>query len=701
MSKKLSKLTMTIALLDKLSGPMRGVLGTIDNLERRAMNSFRSIGKGMAMLGATAAITIGALLPAGNVYAALGEVKSLGMAQSGLAALRQESFLFAAQWGDDSSAFIRSAYDIKSAISSLSDDQMPRATRAAGVLAKATKANVADMTSYFGTMYGIFQKQADKMGASSWLEQLAGKTASAVQMFKTTGPAMQQAFEALGAEGQTFGIDLNEQMAILGRMQSTMSGGGAGTKYLSFLQGIGKAEGKLGLKFTTDDGRMLGALDILSKIEGKFGDINKVADSDLLKEAFGRKEAVAFIKLLVKQRDLLKSDIGILGEQSGMDKAIEMAEAIANPWERIIQGSKALTASLGFDNLLSLIPIMNGIADAIERVIVMSVQEDFKYIIGFFAQAIGYVLAFVAALGGLWVAIGFFKLLLLAVSPLMPLIVALAGAFTALRIGWVMFIAAKAAGLGVLAAAQIGMMGFLGALHMNLMGLKLYRAAVWLVMAPFKLLRLAFMSAIPAVWGFTVALLANPITWIVLGIAALIAGLYMLVTHWDTVTAFVSDAWNGLVSLFRDNAWMQTIFFPLYLGIEVVDSILKSFDKIPQWWASLKGWLKTLDPFAWLYSQINGLIDKVNLIPGVDIDHVGTDASEQVAQTNAQLSHVLPNLTSQLAAPGPQPQGGLMQQYINSSNKSSGNRIDKIEVNNYGQGTNAQDLMHELEMEAG
>jgi len=42
-----------------------------------------------------------------------------------------------------------------------------------------------------------------------------------------------------------------------------------------------------------------------------------------------------------------------------------------------------------------------------------------------------------------------------------------------------------------------------------------------------------------------------------------------------------------------------------------------------------------------------------------------------------------------------------MQQYINSSNKSSGNRIDKIEVNNYGQGTNAQDLMHELEMEAG
>ena len=49
-----------------------------------------------------------------------------------------------------------------------------------------------------------------------------------------------------------------------------------------------------------------------------------------------------------------------------------------------------------------------------------------------------------------------------------------------------------------------------------------------------------------ATMAFNAALLANPITWIVLGIAALIAALVLLVKHWDTVTDALKFAWNWI-----------------------------------------------------------------------------------------------------------------------------------------------------------
>lgn len=42
-----------------------------------------------------------------------------------------------------------------------------------------------------------------------------------------------------------------------------------------------------------------------------------------------------------------------------------------------------------------------------------------------------------------------------------------------------------------------------------------------------------------AVWTFTAALLANPVTWIIIGIAAVIVAIVMLVTHWRQVWGFI------------------------------------------------------------------------------------------------------------------------------------------------------------------
>jgi hypothetical protein len=51
-------------------------------------------------------------------------------------------------------------------------------------------------------------------------------------------------------------------------------------------------------------------------------------------------------------------------------------------------------------------------------------------------------------------------------------------------------------------------------------------------------------AIITATWLWTAALLANPITWIILGIGLLIGALVFLAMNWEAVTAWVSEVWG-------------------------------------------------------------------------------------------------------------------------------------------------------------
>jgi hypothetical protein len=64
----------------------------------------------------------------------------------------------------------------------------------------------------------------------------------------------------------------------------------------------------------------------------------------------------------------------------------------------------------------------------------------------------------------------------------------------------------------------------------------------------------AFIAWTASIWASTAALLANPITWIVLGVVALIAGIILLATHWhqvwDDIKKITQDAWNFIYNNF-------------------------------------------------------------------------------------------------------------------------------------------------------
>lgn len=409
-----SKLDFVLRLVDQISKPLRHVNASFSELGQRGQQGIKQMGIGLAGMVGTAYALKAAMAPALGQNAALGEVQSLGVAADALELLNQKSLKFSIAYGENATAFVSSAYDIQSAIAGLTGTQLATFTGASNLLAKATKADAGTITNYVGTMYGIFQKQADAMGKGAWVEKLTGQTATAVQMFKTTGQGMSSAFTALGASATSAGIDMTEQVAILGTLQATMSGAEAGTKYKAFMYKAYGAQEKLGLSFTDSHGRLLPMLDILGKLKGKFGDLDG-AEADLISKAFGGDRAMGLITQLLPKTGDLANSIDQLGKVKGLEQAEKMAKAIADPWERF--GSAIMAVRIAFGQVL--LPVLNPLIDRL-TIATASFQ---RWIVMFpnVARWLGYitlgVLALVAAAATLTVLGGLFSVLAVLASP--------------------------------------------------------------------------------------------------------------------------------------------------------------------------------------------------------------------------------------------------------------------------------------------
>ena len=95
--------------------------------------------------------------------------------------------------------------------------------------------------------------------------------------------------------------------------------------------------------------------------------------------------------------------------------------------------------------------------------------------------------------------------------------------------------------LQVQAAATGGTAGVL-----SLAWTRIQTGALGLI-APIKSAALAFWAMLPAIGATTVALLANPITWIVVGIGAAVAGLALVIRkYWAPIAAYVGGVFEGI-----------------------------------------------------------------------------------------------------------------------------------------------------------
>ena len=489
------KLSLVMNMVDNLSGPMASIASRVgaDVSKMDALGAtFGSVAKSGAVMQEMGSQITGAVLaPVEATFEtrrAIGELASLGVKDLG--AIEDAARDFSDQWAGTTKAdFISAAYDIKSGIASLSDEGVADYTALAGLTAKATKSTIGEMTSLFATGYGIYKGYYDDLTDLEFGEMFSAGIARSVQQFKTDGSQMASAIQTLGASATTSNVPLEEQLSILGMLQATMSGSEAGTKYKAFLRSATKGGEALGLSFTDANNQLLSMPEILDLLRGKFGETMDAAEKMELQKAFGDTEAVALIDLLYSKTDDLQGNIldmyDALGSGTGV--ATEMANAINETeperFERLTQRIQNVKESIGN----SLLPTVNDLMSAGETVLTKVgswIEEN--------QELVRVIMLVVLAIGGFLTIAG--------------------------------TVAAVVGGVGLVITKAV--------------------SAFKILKAGFGIARAALSPLIGSVWSFTAALLANPVTWVVIGIVALIAAIVLLYNKCEWFRNLVNNIFN-------------------------------------------------------------------------------------------------------------------------------------------------------------
>lgn len=600
----MEKLMMQVALVDQVTKPLAGINAQMDKVSKAGRQGWSNMAMGATTLAAGGLAVQAALGPAIEMDRALSEVASLDVQKDVLGALGREALKLSVQYGNSATEIVRSSYDIQSAIAGLEGNELPAFTRASTVLAKATKADTATITNYMGTMYGIFEQQAKRMGKANWVEDVAGKTALAVQLFKTTGQGMADAFGAIGANATAAGVSMDEQFAVLGQLQATMGGGEAGTKFKAFLAGVGSAQKALGMKFTDAAGNMLPVLTILDKLKARYGETLSVAEGDELKKAFGSDEAVAMVKLLMTNTKALSTNINALANTHGMGKAEQMAAAMTDQWERVTQAWFAIRAAAFGVVLPAINKVVGVFADGADTVL------RWTHLFPNLTRAVSYALLAIVGLGmvtGAWLLV---------------------------------------AGVAKLATLGLGI--------------------AWsLLIAPLNLLKAGLVAFRAILLAVNIMMAANPAVLLAYVVGGLLVGaIGLAIYYWDDLKKTLAD-WG------------------------VFDKIQSMIDGATAGWASFMQLLGNLSPFQLLGRAVDWLIEKLNLIPGVNIELGGMPDLQMPALTPLTLPVMPGTVTAPMAAEQQQasitaplaryrqpeqskvPAGGLGQQLIQANAAAS------------------------------
>ena len=454
---------------------------------------------------------------------ATGDLNSLNVLPEELAKAQKAAKSFAKEYGGSATEVLAAAYEIQGAIPGLIEGGLAAFSKNAAILGKATKATADDMTNYMGTMYAIFEKDANEIGQAEWVDALTGKTAHAIDIFKTSGGAMNAAFANLGSTATLMGVDINEQIAALGVLQGTMEGAVAGSAYRALMSNMAKGQSVLGINLKDDSGNLLPLYEMMERISGAVDGLDKDQQVAKLTQAFGKQGALAAMNMLSKT-DMLRESMESLGAINTSDPAVEMAQKMTDAMERFKGVWDTFKISIG----AGLLPVLNGMLTA-------------------FSEVFG-------ALG--W--------LLDACPPLRWAVVGVTMALFTFMVA-----------LGVV---KIGL-GIASGIKALSMGMKLLSLSTWL---------------------FNGALWACPITWIVVGIIALIAGVALLIIYWDKVTAFVWKYIDVLLYLLGPIGWVIMAF--------------RHWDKIVE--IAKYVWASIVAGAAWLWEAIQPIVDAICTVFG-------------------------------------------------------------------------------------
>lgn len=599
----LFELAVVISAVDKATSVIKGVDKALSGVGA-AGEKLKSVGQsaliggaamtaaGQQMTGAIVGAVNACLEPAGRLEDALAKVGSVvtpmsGSVEDAMARTKAAALDWSKVHTGAADKFVDTTYMMISA--GLNEQAAVEATRTAMLTAKATMGDATEAAALVATAYNNMGDKAAP--AATEIGRLGDVITKTQQNYQ---------FANLGqlAAGLTFGIPAAkaaklsfEQLSnTIGALNSAGLGGSmAGTAFASVLSKIDNAGTKLGFTVARAADGTLNFNDTLHNMEQKFGSLKDLTPevANDLREAFGDEGFRAISLMLGKSQELAK----------GLDTVKNSAGAAAAATQ-LIEGTRSGQLEI-LNNRIDAIKV--SVADKLQPALstlggnVATVVEAFgkwleqnPQVIQIFADATSEL--------GQWVAALVPKLLAVLQSVGKWMTDNSETTKTIIKI--VAAVAALMAVLGPLVLVFGGVAMFAGQALSLASGIGSMVSALWGLVP-------ALISGAATAWAFAAALLANPITWIVLGIIAAAALIYV---YWDPIAAFFQRLWAGIKAGFdKFAAAFMTIWTPVvgfFLGIW--EDIKHGFQL--GFVAGVLNVLKYLSPIYWIVRAFTAVV---------------------------------------------------------------------------------------------
>lgn len=581
----MNSLDFTLSLIDKFTRPLRAAQNSAVQFADKSVQAFKRIGIGGAALYGVGQSIGGMLAPAFDMFNALQEQSARGIDSGVLKTVQRDALAFSTTYGTVATDFVSSTAEINSAIAGLTGQELPKVTKVANLMAFEMQSSTAETAEFMRQMFANFRTDADSLGKVQFAEQLAGKMTLMRQRFGLEMGMVKDLMEGARGAGTNYGVGMNEQLAVMGELSRTL-GTEASSAYEGFMTSAIEGGKKLGLSFTDTAGKMLSMPDILTKLQGKYGQSlegNLKAQKEL-DDAFGDSSAV--VKQLYGNVSVLQRNITELGGADGLKRTQEAAAKLVKPMDQFMAIIRAIQIAIG----LTLVPALNPLLDWAARIGQtfarwMSLFPNIARVVGWVAMA---VLGFAAVGAILNIIMGLSAFILTGWGAALKLV---SGALTVVRTA------------AMLTGAAINFMSWPVLLVIGAIALLV--AGCYLLVKHWDTVKAAVMDTA----AFQVV--AQAVGWL--------ANLFASV--WE----YISAGWNSFIALL-------TGFSPLDALSGMASGIMKLFDGI---WQAIK---KSFSA-SW-----NWIVDKLNMIPGVNISTATTTppVTENKLSTGGQLRSVEP-----------------------------------------------------------
>ena len=642
------KLAAIYSVVDKMSGPVKRMAGTV--LKYQAMmNKAEGWKKSGMIIGTEAAVInetaekmknsfLSLVAPAARVEDAVAKLSTVttpafGSMRDALAASKNAALDWSKKHLDAVDVYL--AANTQMASAGLNSVQAIAGTEAALSAARANMGDVGESTELLATLYN---NMGDKAGdAGQEMTKLADVLTVTMQAFQikdlnTLGEGLKYAVPS----ALQFKLSIQEVNTVIGMLNNSgLKGGQAGTSFAAAMRNMNKASAELGFSIakTADGGTDF--IKTLENIKGRYGDFSSMTDAqqEAFKQAFGDEGLRVISLLLNKTGDLNRALQDITNSAGATAQALGTIEGTSASQAAIaMQALDALIIRLG-ERLLASGTLVNTILPGFIGFI--EVLGDLA--VGFMETFPGFT-TFIVSLGA--IVFGFLAIagpIMVAASAIMLFGGNALKVFAYIKEGlWKLYYYAASGELSekitalknsMVSAFNTGRAAILRCAD----GMKTFAASVWqsakamataaaqgiknFVTGLVSMARQAIVTAatalpalISSVWAFTAALLANPMTWVVLGIMALIGAIVLCVVYWDDIRAAAATAWDAIsVAAAAAFEWLKGVFSGIvtWLG-DLLDSFLSFGAAV---WNTLAGGAVAIfDFYVGIWSSIFGLV---------------------------------------------------------------------------------------------